>query len=173
MKEHWRKMTKHAPPVMTDVQRRSGEKCRFGELSHNCFFKDATTSTSPTPFDSENPYPPWRNVVRRTKLYDFHLAKKGKLVPFADHWLPVQFPNGRLERALLHPPEVRPLRRVTHGDKCASSAKIARSLSSFATVADVQGLAPRTGRLSFDSQRERRRLLMTAWSTASKTTFTL
>ena len=36
------------------------------------------------------------SVVRRTKLYDFHLAKKGKLVPFADHWLPVQFPMGVL-----------------------------------------------------------------------------
>ena len=36
-------------------------------------------------------------MTEKTSLYDFHQSHQGKLVEFADTWLPVQYPTGILK----------------------------------------------------------------------------
>ena len=36
-------------------------------------------------------------MTEKTSLYDFHQSHQGKLVEFADSWLPVQYPTGILK----------------------------------------------------------------------------
>jgi len=33
-------------------------------------------------------------AVKKTALYDIHVALGGKIVPFAGYWMPVQYPTG-------------------------------------------------------------------------------
>jgi len=37
---------------------------------------------------------PESGAVKRTALYDIHVALSGKMVPFAGYWMPVQYPTG-------------------------------------------------------------------------------
>ena len=39
-------------------------------------------------------------VLKRTPLYDLHLAHGGKMVPFAGYEMPVQYPMGVLKEHL-------------------------------------------------------------------------
>ena len=38
--------------------------------------------------------------INRTKLYDFHVANGGKMVPFAGYEMPVQYPLGVMKEHL-------------------------------------------------------------------------
>ena len=62
-----------------------------------------------------------RAPLRRTPLYDLHLAHGAKMVPFAGYEMPVQYPPGVLKEHL-HTRRSGPLRRLAHGTNCAQGA---------------------------------------------------
>ncbi len=52
---------------------------------------------------------------RKTSLYDFHQSHQGKLVEFADTWLPIQYPTGILKEHQAVREQAGTVRRVAHG----------------------------------------------------------
>ena len=89
----------------------------------------------------------YQENLKKTPLYDFHLELGGKMVPFCDWSMPVQYKDGVLS-SHLHTRQQASLFDVSHmlqfkvhGD---DRIKFLESL----VVADIQGLAENTGILS-------------------------
>jgi len=77
--------------------------------------------------------------LRRTPLYDLHVALRGKMVPFAGYEMPVQYPAGILKEHL-HTREKAGLFDVSHmGQAFLSSDDPAAALEKL-TPADIVGL---------------------------------
>jgi len=78
-------------------------------------------------------------ILRRTPLYDLHVALGGKMVPFAGYEMPVQYPAGILKEHL-HTRAKAGLFDVSHmGQAFLSGADPARALEKV-TPADLTGL---------------------------------
>lgn len=82
---------------------------------------------------------PQQTDLRRTPLFDLHVALQGKMVPFAGYEMPVQYPAGILKEHL-HTREKAGLFDVSHmGQAFLSGADPAAALERL-TPADVAGL---------------------------------
>ncbi len=90
--------------------------------------------------------------LKRTKLYDLHVAQGAKMVPFAGYDMPVQYPLGVLKEHL-HTREAAGLFDVSHMGQCFITAEdgtfetAAKALEKL-VPADIQSLQPGQQRYS-------------------------
>ena len=69
---------------------------------------DACATTAPAP-------------LKRTPLHALHVARGGKMVPFAGYEMPVQYRGRRPQGAPAYPRRRRPVRRLAYGPDCAAA----------------------------------------------------
>src|SRR5438876_3931909 len=85
-------------------------------------------------------------VLRRTPLYDLHVAKGARMVPFAGYEMPVQYPTGIIAEHL-HTRAKAGLFDVSHmGQIRLRGASAAQALEKL-VPGDLQSLAP--GRMRY------------------------
>lgn len=86
-------------------------------------------------------------ALKRTKLFDFHVGKKAKIVPFAGWEMPVQYPMGVFAEHL-HTREKAGLFDVSHMCQLRFYGKDHVKFLEWASPADIQELPTGKGRLS-------------------------
>ena len=82
--------------------------------------------------------------LKRTPLYDQHVALGAKMVPFAGYEMPVQYPAGHPERASAHARCGRAVRRLAHGAGVPDRALHAATAAALEALvpADIASLKP-------------------------------
>lgn len=86
--------------------------------------------------------------VDKTSLYDFHVKHKGKMVKFADFWLPVQYEDQSIAASHLHTRKHASLFDVSHMLQTYMKGKHAIEVLESICTADIRGLPDRNGSLS-------------------------
>ena len=66
-------------------------------------------------------------TLKRTPLHALHVARGGKMVPFAGYDMPVQYAAGVLQGTPAYPQRRRPVRRLAYGPDRAARRNPARS----------------------------------------------
>lgn len=87
------------------------------------------------------------SVLKRTALFDFHVAKKAKIVPFAGWEMPVQYPEGILKEHLQTRTKAG-LFDVSHMCQTRFRGADREKFLEYVTVGDFKALKPTFGRLS-------------------------
>ena len=84
----------------------------------------------------------------RTQLYELHVRQGGKMVVFADHWLPIVYKQQSIGESHLHVRQEAGLFDVSHMLQTEITGEHAQQLLESVCVADCKGLAANTGTLS-------------------------
>ena len=86
--------------------------------------------------------------VKKTPLYDFHVGKGGKMVPFAGYLMPVQYSNLSITQSHLHTREHVSIFDVSHMLQSEVHGKDRIAFMESITVGDIGPLKPGTGTLT-------------------------
>ncbi|KAI9272576.1 hypothetical protein BY458DRAFT_555404 [Sporodiniella umbellata] len=87
-------------------------------------------------------------AVKKTALYDFHVARGGKMVPFAGYYMPVQYSNLGISASHIHTREKASIFDVSHMLQSRITGKDRHRFLETLVVADLHQLPVGQGTLS-------------------------